>query len=246
MRLNVRLSYHKPDMKRILIKLSGEMLSEPGERGIDPERATLTAEKLLRIQATGVQVAVVIGGGNILRGQELASLGLGRTEADQMGMLATLMNGTVLKDAVTRLGGKAHLFSALECPKVADSFSKDKAVTALKNNEMTIFVGGVGAPFFTTDTAAALRASELEVDLLAKATKVDGVYDKNPKEKGAKKLDMITWEEFINKELQVMDQTAVQLCKNQGIPIFVFNMKHLGETPINKLISNKEGTLIKG
>lgn len=233
-------------MKRILLKLSGELLSVPGLGGIDPERAKLAAKKLLQIKASGVELAIVIGGGNVLRGQELAKLGLGRTEADQMGMLATLMNGVVLKDALNQAGSKAHLFSALECPKVADSFSKDKADSALKNGEIAIFVGGTGSPFFTTDTAAALRASELQVDLLAKATKVDGAYDRDPKLEGAKRLQELTWDEFLAKGLQVMDLTAVQLCKNQKIPIFVFDMKHLGETPLEKLISNKEGTIIKG
>lgn len=233
-------------MKRILIKLSGEMLSLPGQGGLDAPSVLRTAECLLKVQAFGYEVAVVIGGGNILRGAEFAKSGLGRTEADQMGMLATLMNGIVLKDALNRLGGKAHLFSALECPKVADSFSKDKALSVLKAGKLAVFVGGVGSPFFTTDTAAALRACEVEADLLVKATKVDGVYDKDPALAGAYKLDHIDWDYFISHKLEVMDQTAVQLCKNQKIPIFVFNMKYLGERSIELMITDKQGTLIKG
>jgi uridylate kinase len=231
-------------MKRVLIKLSGEMLSRPEKGGIDPEKALDTARRLLKIQGLGLQVAVVIGGGNMLRGADLALAGLGRSEADQMGMLATLMNGIVLKDAIRKVGGQVHLFSALDCPKVADNFSKDRAVQALERKELVIFVGGTGNPFFTTDTAAALRASEIEADLLAKATKVDGVYDKDPRKGGATKYDKISWDFFIQNKLEVMDQTAVQLCKNQNIPIFVFNMSLLGEVPLDKIISGKQGTLI--
>lgn len=221
------------------------MLLGPEKMGIDENALIHTAKSLIHLKNEGYEVAVVIGGGNIFRGLSLVKSGIARTPADQMGMLATLINGVALKNAIEALKVKAHLFSALACPQVCDSYQYDHVLDALEEGQIVIFVGGTSNPYFTTDSAAALRASEIGADLLIKATKVDGVYDKDPKEAGAKKYETISYTDFLNKKLGVMDLTAVTLCMNNHIPIFVFNMKHLGRKNLKDLISHQEGTLIK-
>lgn len=216
-----------------------------GSSGVDYSQVLETAKMLAQIRSEGLQIAVVIGGGNIFRGINLANSGIKRSPADQMGMLATLINGIALKTALEEVGIKVQLMSALECPRVAASFQYDQALKALDEGEMILFVGGTGNPYFTTDTCAALRAAEMGVDVLVKATKVDGVYDKDPlKDPQAKKFDTLTWSDYIARHLKVMDLSAVTLCMNEKIPIFVCNMALLGKQPFAELLSNKQGTLI--
>lgn len=221
------------------------MLLGSEKLGIDETALLNTAKALINLKNEGYEVAVVIGGGNIFRGINLTKGGIARTPADQMGMLATLINGVALKNAIEGQKTKAHLFSALSCPQVCDSYQYDHALKALEDGNIVIFVGGTSNPYFTTDSAAALRASEMGADLLIKATKVDGVYDKDPKENGAKRYSTLSYTDFLNQKLGVMDLTAVTLCMNNHIPIFVFNMKNLGQRGLKDLLSHQEGTLIK-
>lgn len=222
------------------------MLMGKNPFGIDLKSCLSTARQILNFRGEELEVAVVIGGGNMFRGIHVEGPALSRASADHLGMLATLMNGVALKNALEEEGGKARLFTALECPKIAESYQYDKARKAFLQGEILIFVGGTGNPYFTTDSAAALRACEMGVDLLAKATKVDGVYDQDPSKTGAQKYETLSYEEYLNKKLKVMDLTAVTLCMDQKIPIFVFNMQMLGRKPLDELISGKSGTLIQG
>ena len=231
-------------MKRILLKLSGEMLLGSNPMGIDPIALKKTASNLIKVKNEGYELAVVIGGGNIFRGLHLADNGMNRTQADHMGMLATLINGVALKAELEKQGTKTTLFSALECPRVAESYQYDKVIDALKRGELIVFVGGTGNPLFTTDTAAALRASEIGADLLVKATKVDGVYDKDPMKGSATKFDALSYVEYLNKKLGVMDLTAITLCMNNQVPVFVMNMNDLGTNQLQNLITHKKGTII--
>lgn len=233
--------------KRILIKLSGEILLGDEKFGIDEHACLKLAETLKNILKSGYQVGVVIGGGNIFRGVHLNRLGIARTPADQMGMLATVINGLALQQALEKLEISAQLLSALECPKVAETYNWKKANEYLKAGSPIIFVGGTGSPYFTTDTAAALRASELNVDILLKATKVDGVYTEDPqKNLEAKKYSSLSYTQYLAEKLAVMDATSVALCMNSKVPIFVFCMDRLGKIPIEELLRDpkKHGTLI--
>lgn len=234
--------------KRLLIKLSGEALLGNKSFGIDEKACLELATSLKAILNSGHEVAVVIGGGNIFRGLHLAELGIERTPADQMGMLATLINGVALQQAVKGLGASAHLMSALECPKVAENYNWYKALDYLKRGEIVIFVGGTGSPYFTTDTAAALRASEMKVDILLKATKVDGVYSADPNQHSdARRYVTISYTQYLAEKLAVIDSTAVALCMNNKIPIYVFSMEWIGKMSIGSLLneSEKYGTFIK-
>lgn len=233
--------------KRILLKLSGEMLSGPSRSGIHSD-ATLSLAKSLKIlQDSGVTVGIVIGGGNIFRGINANELGLQRTPADHMGMLATLINGIALQNTLQALGCKVHLMSALECPKVAEPYVWSKAMDHLAKEHIVIFVGGTGNPYFTTDTAAALRASEIGAEALLKATKVDGVFNKDPlKNPDATRYDTIRYEDYLAQKIGVMDSTAVALCMNNRIPILVFNMNNLVPEKVLNILSQKlGGTLIQ-
>jgi uridylate kinase len=233
--------------KRVLIKLSGEMLLGDDDFGIDPKACSHLAGILQEIANSGHETAVVIGGGNIFRGLHLEKLGIERTPADHMGMLATLLNGVALQQALQGLGSKTRLITALECPKVAETYNWYQAQKYLSQGEILVFVGGTGSPYFTTDTAAALRASEMKVDILLKATKVNGVYDKDPhKFPEAKRYSEISYTQYLAEKLGVMDATAVALCMSNKIPIFVFNMDQLGKTSIKSLLaeSSKYGTYI--
>lgn len=214
--------------QRILLKISGEILKGEHHFGVDSEACLRFALVLKKILELNLQVGVVIGGGNFLRGAQLAGLGIERANADEMGMLATVMNGIALKQACQKQGVKAHLMSALECPKVAEPIQREKARLALSQGEVVIFVGGTGSPFFTTDTAAALRAAEIGADTLLKATKVRGIYSKDPKiYPEAYRYREISYEQLLAEKLMVMDATAVALCRDQKIPIFVFEMQQL-------------------
>jgi uridylate kinase len=233
--------------KRVLLKLSGEILLGDQDFGIHQEACLEIARAIQKMQASGLQVGVVIGGGNIFRGLELKELGVPRTPADHMGMLATLLNGIALQQALILIGTKTCLMSALECPKVAESYNWTKALHYLDENKVVIFVGGTGNPYFTTDTAAALRAGEIHADILLKATKVDGIYDKDPvKYPDAVKYDKISYSQILAEKLQVMDATAIALCRSNQIPIFVFNMQKLKEDDIQDLLSDvQHGTLVQ-
>lgn len=233
--------------KRILLKLSGELLMGDQTFGIDQNACEKVANALIKFQQAGLEVAVVIGGGNIFRGIQLNSSGISRTPADQMGMLATMMNGIALQQALEARGSDSKVMTALDCPKVAESFNYRNAIRALDLGTMLIFVGGTGNPYFTTDTAAALRAAEIKADILLKATKVDGIYDKDPlKSKNAKKYDHISYERVLAEKLAVMDATAISLCQTNALPILVFNMQRLfTDDPYTQILPpQSQGTLV--
>lgn len=239
-----------PDIsyKRVLLKLSGETLMGSQHFGINQEACERLARSIEKMRSSGLQVAVVIGGGNIFRGIQLENLGLERSPADQMGMLATMINGIALQQALGQINCKAIVMSSLSCPGVVDNFDLRRAIEHLEHENVMIFVGGTGNPYFTTDTAAALRASEIQADILLKATKVDGVYNKDPMlYPDAKKFDRLTYSKALSDNLKVMDATAIAMCRSSNIPIFVFNMKHLDEDKILSALSQESlGTLVKG
>lgn len=232
--------------KKLLLKLSGEVLLGSQPFGIDADACKRLACILQGIQ-TQYKLAIVVGSGNLFRGLSLTQLGMARTSADHIGMLATMMNGIALQQALEGIGCQAKVLSALDCPRVVESYSWRKAAEYLENGQIVLFSGGTGNPYFTTDTAAALRASEINADFLLKATKVDGIYDKDPlKFPQAKRFSQLSYDQFLAQNLQVMDATAVSLCKNNKIPILVFNMAHLGQLSIEQLIDNKNlATIIK-
>lgn len=236
----------KSVFNRVLLKISGETLLGSQPFGIHQEACVQTAECLSRFHRAGIQLGVVIGGGNIFRGVDLRLTGMARTPADHMGMLATLLNGIALQQALMQLGVPVCLMSAIECPKVAEPYNWTKAVEYLEKGTVVIFVGGTGNPYFTTDTAAALRASEIGADVLLKATKVDGIYNKDPlKYPEAVKYETITYSQMLADKLQVMDATAVALCRSSKIPIFVFNMRRLIDEPVDTVLSQlKKGTWV--
>lgn len=233
--------------KRILLKLSGEILSGDQKFGIHGSACQEIASAIKKMQQEGFEIAIVIGGGNIFRGVNLKELGMHRTPADQIGMLATLMNGISLQQALEGMGCKARVMSALDCPKVAESYNWHLAMEYLSKGEILIFVGGTGNPYFTTDTAAALRANEIHADILMKATKVDGIYNKDPlKNRDAVKYDTLTYSKLLSEKLEVMDATAAALCMSNKLPIFVFNMSLLNQQPLTRILAEKKGTLVEG
>ncbi|MBA3722641.1 MAG: UMP kinase [Parachlamydiaceae bacterium] len=239
-------SNNKMPYKRILLKLSGETLLDENGFGISQHACKQVAGYLHKIKQSGVELGVVIGGGNIFRGLDLKESGMPRTPADHMGMLATLLNGIAIQQALISIGAKACVMSALECPKVAEPYNWMKALKYLEEGYIVIFVGGTGNPYFTTDTAAALRANEIHADILLKATKVDGIYNKDPlKYPDAKKYDKISYSQILAEKLQVMDATAVTLCSSGQIPIFVFNMKRLLGNNFQEVLTDlSHGTLV--
>jgi uridylate kinase len=238
----------KPPYQRVLLKLSGETLLGSQPFGIYQEACLQVANYLFHFHRAGIELGVVIGGGNIFRGVDLRLTGMPRTPADHMGMLATLLNGVALQQALMSLGVPVCVMSALECPKIAEPYNWTKALQHLKEGSVVIFVGGTGNPYFTTDTAAALRASEIGADVLLKATKVGGIYDKDPlKYPDAIKYDTISYSQILAEKLQVMDATAVALCRSSQIPIFVFNMHRLTEEPIEEVLVKVQcGTWVSG
>lgn len=238
----------KPPYQRVLLKLSGETIMGSQPFGIHQETCSQVAHSLSFFHEAGIELGVVIGGGNIFRGLDVKSSGMARTPADHMGMLATLFNGIALQQALMSIDVPVCIMSALECPKVAESYNWTKALQYLKEGKVVIFVGGTGNPYFTTDTAAALRASEIEADVLIKATKVDGIYDKDPiKFPDAVKYETITYSEMLAQKLQVMDATAVALCRSNHIPIFVFNMRRLTHEPLEEVLTQvHRGTWVSG
>lgn len=235
--------------KRILLKISGECLQGHGAFGIEKDACEALAHSIKKLRDSQIEIGIVIGGGNIFRGLNLKETGMKATPADQMGMLATMINGVALQQALTRFGCPARVLSAIDCPKIVESYNWNHALKYLSEGEVLIFVGGTGNPYFTTDTAAAMRASEIEADILLKATKVDGIYTKDPfKHKDAIKYNSLSYSQFLAEKLAVMDATAITLCRNNKIPVFVFNMKLL-ENDIVTILKNKEmkfGSLIEG
>lgn len=230
---------------RILLKISGEALMGDQEFGICGSACASVAQKVSILHKAGHEVAIVTGGGNLFRGiQQGEQLGLERTPADQIGMLSTLINGVAFKQALIKAGCPTHLFSALDCPKIADSYQWDKAMASLKRGEVLLFVGGTGHPYFTTDTNAALRACEIGADLLLKATMhVDGAYDKDPrKHDDAKLYSSITFAEVLDKQLGIMDLSAISMCMEANIPIRVFNFTN---HTFEEALTQQPGTLIE-
>lgn len=235
-----------PKYKRILLKLGGEALAGEGGHGIDPEEAAGIAAKVKAVRALGVEVALVIGGGNLWRGLEGYSSGMERATADYIGMIGTVMNALALQDALERSGIVTRALSAIEMRAVAEPYIRRRAIRHLEKGRVIIFAGGTGNPYFTTDTAAALRAVEIDADLVVKATKVDGVYDADPKKNpNAKKFDTITYIEALNRQLKVLDSTALTLCMDNHLPILVLNLWQSDDLT-RAILGETVGTLING
>lgn len=212
--------------------------------GIEANATQRIAESVRDLLTHGVEVAIVVGGGNIFRGTSAMELGLNRSPADNIGMLATIMNGIALQQAISNVGRDARILSAIECPRIAETYTWQAAREYMSRGKVVLFVGGTGNPFFTTDTAAALRASEIDAEILLKATKVNGVYDKDPLLfPDAKRYDKITFSDVLAQDLKVMDATSIALCRSSNIPILVFNLfdKH----PLLEVLSKKLGTLVE-
>jgi uridylate kinase len=218
--------------KRILVKLSGEALLGTTDYGIDPAVLKRIAGEIIEIQSMGVQVACVIGGGNIFRGAGLARAGMDRVTADHMGMLATVMNALALQDALESIGAYARVMSAIRINEVCEDYIRRRAMRHLEKNRVVVFAAGTGNPFFTTDTAAALRAIEINAEVLLKATKVNGIYDSDPmKNPQAKRYSRLTYDQVLNDRLNVMDATAIVMCRDNSLPLQVFNLNNVGDLP---------------
>ncbi len=231
--------------KRILLKLSGEALMGDNDFGIDPEVLKTIASEIVDLQKQGAQIGLVIGGGNIFRGAGLAQSGIDRTRADQMGMLATVMNSLAMQDQIIKLGAECMVLSALNLDQACEAYSAQRARNHLGKGRVVIMAAGSGNPYFTTDTAACLRALEIHADLLLKGTKVDGVYDSDPhKNPAAKRYDKITYADAINQQLAVMDLTALVLCKENAMPMQVYNLFEAGK--LSAIISGQStGTCLE-
>jgi uridylate kinase len=230
--------------KRVLLKLSGESLMGNKQFGIDADRVMDYASEIKEIVETGVQVAVVIGGGNIFRGIQATANGIDRVQGDYMGMLATVINSMALQSGLEKIGVYTRLLSAIEMKEIAEPFIKRRAVRHLEKGRVVIFGAGTGNPYFTTDTAAALRATEIEADVILKGTRVDGIYDSDPeKNPSAKKYATLTYREALEKKLNVMDLTAFTLCQENHLPIVVFDMNTRGN--LKKVLNGEPiGTVV--
>ena len=231
--------------KRILLKLSGEALSGSEKFGIDPKILDLMALEIGQLVGIGVQVGLVVGGGNLFRGAALQAAGLDRVTGDHMGMLATVMNALAMRDALERSNIATQVMSSIPMSGVVDHYDRRKAIRALENGDVVIFAAGTGNPFFTTDSAACLRGIEVEAELVLKATKVDGVYSADPvKVPDAVKYDNLSYDEVLDKKLEVMDLTAILLCRDHQMPVRVFEMEKVGAL-LNIVRGGEDGTLIK-
>lgn len=230
--------------KRVLLKLSGESLMGNQEYGIDQTRLAEYAEQIKEIATLGVQVGIVIGGGNIFRGLSGAAKGFDRVKGDQMGMLATVINSLALQSALSVSGVKSRVLTAIRMEPVGEFYSKDKAIESLEKGEVVILSAGTGNPYFTTDTGSSLRGIEIEADVMLKGTRVDGIYTADPeKDPNAVKFDKISFDEVYNRGLKVMDLTATTMCKENNLPIIVFNMDKKGN--LKKVITGESiGTLV--
>jgi len=232
--------------RRVIIKIGGESLSNPGGLGINPARAEEVAARIAAIHSQEIEVGVVIGAGNLWRGLDGISHGMDRVRADQIGMLATVMNALALADALEREGVVTRVQTAIEMRAIAEPYIRLRAMRHLEKGRVVVFGAGTGNPYFTTDTAAALRAAEIGADLLIKATKVDGVYDKDPhKDASAKRFDRLTYLDALNLQLRVMDSTAITLCMDNRVPIVVLNL--WDEDSLERVVRGESvGTLIGG
>ena len=232
------------NIKRILLKLSGEALLGNQAFGVDPKVLVYLAKEIRSITEKGIELGIVIGGGNIFRGEGLAQSGIDRVTGDQMGMLATIINALAIQDALEREGQVARVMSALKVNEVCEDYIRRKAIRHLEKGRITIFAAGTGNPYFTTDSAASLRAVEIEADLLIKATRVNGVYSEDPlKNEQAKHYKKISYNDFITMNLGVMDTTSIVMCKENNLPVRVYDMNI--ENALSEIIDGKEiGTLI--
>jgi len=230
--------------KRILLKLSGESLMGEKQYGIDEKRIAEYATQIKEIADMGIEIGIVIGGGNIFRGLSGTSKGVDRVKGDQMGMLATVINSLALSSALEKIGQKAQVFTAINMFPIGEYYSKWRAIEAMQNGTVAIISGGTGNPFFTTDTGSALRGIEIEAEVMLKGTRVDGIYTADPeKDPTAKKFDKISYDEIYTRGLKVMDLTATTLCKENHLPIIVFDMDTVGN--LKKVLSGKNiGTLV--
>jgi uridylate kinase len=232
--------------KRILLKISGEALAGTQGYGVSPDTIAFIADEVRETHHLGVEIAMVVGGGNIFRGVEASARGMDRASADYMGMLATVINGLALQSALEKMGVDTRVQTAIEMREVAEPFIRRRALRHLEKGRVVIFVGGTGNPYFTTDTAAALRAMEIGAAVLFKATKVDGVYTADPKiDPTAEKFDELTYIEVLSRRLKVMDSTAISLCMDNRFPIVVFNLNERGR--LQQLVHGERvGTLVRG
>nr|WP_203456757.1 UMP kinase [Legionella sp. MW5194] len=237
-------SHPKLKYKRILLKCSGEALMGKAQFGIDPAVLDRIANDVAELVSMGVEVGLVIGGGNLFRGKALSEAGLGRVTGDHMGMLATVMNALALRDALERIDLPARIMSAIPMMGMVDPYHRRKAITHLRNGHVVIFAAGTGNPFFTTDTAACLRAIEVGADVVLKATKVDGIYSDDPvKNPNATRYDYLTYKQILSDGLQVMDSTAICLCQDQGMPLQVFDME--SPNALKKIVlGERVGTIV--
>ncbi|HEY8054938.1 MAG TPA: UMP kinase [Terriglobales bacterium] len=235
---------------RVLLKLSGEALAGEQQLGIDPARMDAIAGEVVDLAATGVQVALVLGGGNFFRGVKLQAQRMDRVAADNMGMLATVINGIAMQDALERRGLSTRVMSAIEMNQVAERFIRRRAIRHLEKGRCVIFVAGTGSPYFSTDTAAALRAMEIRAEAILKGTKVDGIYDADPTTTpGARRFAAISYQEFMQRNLRVMDMAAVSLCRDNQLPVIVFSLLKPGNIvkvasgePVGSRIGGPEST----
>jgi uridylate kinase len=227
-----------PAFRRILLKLSGEALAGDGGFGISPTVIRAIAEEVRDVHALGVEIGIVIGGGNVIRGVAAASQGMDRASADYMGMLASIINGLALQDALEKIGLSTRVLSALEIPAVCELYIRRRAMRHMEKGRVVIFAGGTGNPYFSTDTAAALRAAEIHAEVVLKATKVDGVYSADPeKDENARRYERLSYMEVLQKSLAFMDQAAIALCRENDLPIVVFDMAVPGN--IRKVVAGE-------
>ena len=228
------------------MKISGEILAGDADYGIDPPVIQQIAREIKEVRNLGVEVAIVIGGGNIFRGMAASSKGMDRASADYMGMLATVLNGLALQDALEKIGVFTRVQTAIEMREVAEPYIRRRAIRHLEKGRVVIFAAGTGNPFFTTDTTASLRAMEIGADVILKATKVDGIYEADPMiDKKARKFEELTYFDVLKKQLKVMDATAISLCMDHGIPIIVFNLMKKGNIK-RTVLGEKVGTRVRG
>jgi uridylate kinase len=233
-----------PRFRRVLLKLSGEALMGGQGFGVDPVMAARIAEEIAELHALGVQVAATVGGGNIVRGISVSAAGMDRVSGDYMGMLATVINALALQNSLEKLGVFTRVQSAIEMKEVAEPFIRRRAIRHLEKGRVVIFAAGTGNPYFSTDTAAALRAMEIGAEAILKATKVDGIYDSDPAlNPSAKLIEKLTYREVLEKDLRVMDKTAIALCMENKLPIVVFNLLHRGNIR-DAVLGSKMGSVI--
>ena len=234
----------EPVFSRVLLKLSGEVLANKYGFGIDPKKVAYLAEQIELVYKANIDIGLIIGAGNIFRGMEAAAGGMDRVTGDYLGMLATIMNAIALQDSLEKIGCQTRTLSAINVTQIAEPYIRRRAIRHMEKGRIVIIAGGTGNPFFTTDSAAALRATELGSDILLKGTKVDGVYNKDPeKYTDAKKYKKLTYKKVIQDNLRVMDMTAITLCKENNIPIKVFNIKNSGDL-LDIVMGSKIGTTI--